>query len=744
LTTINDVAKRAGVSPVTVSRVINGVPNVNAATRERVLRVVSEVGYVPNTVARSLRSKRTNSLALLVPDITNSFWTTIARGVEDAAQTHGYTVLLCNTDESPTKQASYLEVVASQRVDGIIIAPSASGIDQLSTLRDRDIPTVVLDRRVEGWGVDWVIGDSVGGAYALVKHLVGLSHTRIGIISGPRETSTADDRLAGACLALEDAGIPPDPDLIRRGEFRSASGEALALQLLALDPRPTAVFAANNAIALGVVDAVAALGLRIPQDVALVCFDDLAFAGRLFPFLTVAYQPAYEMGLNAAQLLLSRLDAEVALKPRQVMLPCRLVVRYSCGARLAASNGLGVSLPIAGLVPGEDTLIRPLPLETQARAARLVNQGAARLTTHPTDDAPHALRKPDVTRLLRVIGHQEADRVPHLEFWVTSKAVYEYVLERELQYEVADARLGTQSVVPEDDVEFAQRIGMDAVTCHFPWRPGNRFRVASDGNLRYAGGTVRTWDDLESLEPPPSPAVQLNRLEQYLRAAQGTGVGVIANFTSFFDSALLAIGVEEGLAMLVDNRRFVESLMDRLVAAQARVVRAVCDRFGNDLAMVLINDDVAFRTGLLVRPSLFRELFYERMQRLIAPVKEHGLPLAFHSDGRLGGVLPVLYELGFDAVHPIEPESNDIAALRDQWRGRLALIGNVPTTLLAFGSEEEVTAAVRDACIRLGPGGGWVLASSNSIMQGIPPQRFVAMVQAVHRYGSYAALGVAF
>lgn len=333
MTTINDVAKRAGVSPVTVSRVLNAAPNVNAATRERVKLAIAELGYVPNVVARSLRSRRTRSLALILPDITNPFWPTVARGVEDAAQQGGYTVLLCNSDENAVKQARYLEVVASQQVDGVIIAPCDSDASRLAMLRDRGVATVVIDRRIDDWDVDTVRGDSVGGAHVLVRHLIDLGHKQIAVLAGPAGASTSQDRVAGYEAALMHAGQPLDPQLVRYGEFREASGRQMMESVLEERPDITAVFAANNAIALGALEALGACGLRVPQDIALVCFDDLPHASQLFPFLTVAEQPAYEMGLEAARLLLSALEADAPLAPRHVMLPSRLIVRQSCGSR---------------------------------------------------------------------------------------------------------------------------------------------------------------------------------------------------------------------------------------------------------------------------------------------------------------------------------------------------------------------------------------------------------------------------
>jgi LacI family transcriptional regulator len=344
VTTINDVAKRAGVSPVTVSRVLNSAPNVNGATRERVNRAIAELGYVPNVVARSLRSRRTRSLALILPDITNPFWPTVARGVEDAAQQGGYTVLLCNTDENAEKQARYLEVVASQQVDGVIIAPCDSDAGKLAILRDRGVATVVIDRCIDDWDVDTVRGDSVGGAHALVRHLILLGHKRIAMLTGPADTSTSQDRVSGYEAALMHAGLPVELELVRYGAFREASGREMMQGLLSEHSDITAVFAANNAIALGAIEAIADRGLRVPQDIALVCFDDLSPASQLFPFLTVAEQPAYEMGFEAAHLLLNALEAQTPQAPRHVMLPSRLIVRYSCGSRLDEG---ALSLPLA-------------------------------------------------------------------------------------------------------------------------------------------------------------------------------------------------------------------------------------------------------------------------------------------------------------------------------------------------------------------------------------------------------------
>jgi LacI family transcriptional regulator len=367
LATIGDVARHAGVSPVTVSRVINGGRNVKQATRERVFQAINDLNYVPSGVARSLRSKRTNALALLVPDITNPFWTTVSRGVEDAAQNGDYSVLLCNTDEEPEKLLRYLDVILSQRVDGAIVTPYDSNADNLSRLRERKIPTVIIDRRIDGWEVDTISGDSISGARELVRHLIHLGHHRIAVISGPMTTSSAEDRVIGYILALVEAGLPVDQRLIKRGEFRSSSGEELAYRVLDEGINPTAIFATNNTIAMGVIKAVEQRGLRIPLDIALVCFDDFPNLSRVFPFLTVAVQPAYDMGVRAAELLLNRLSNSNNLPPRHIVFPTRMVIRYSCGSKLKQ-----LCFPLPNVSTEEGILVEPIKPEERGELSRQV------------------------------------------------------------------------------------------------------------------------------------------------------------------------------------------------------------------------------------------------------------------------------------------------------------------------------------------------------------------------------------
>ena len=260
--------------------------------------------------------------------------------------------------------------------------------------------------------------------------------------------------------------------------------------------------------------------------------------------------------------------------------------------------------------------------------------------------------------------------------------------------------------------------------CNFNWRPNNVFELAEDGTRHYVDGTIKSLADLDDLDPPPLLDDQLRHLELYLSAAQGTGVGIIANLTSFFDSAMLAIGMTDSLYMFYDNRPLLDKLMDILVGHQEKVMRAVCEQFGDEIAFVMVNDDIGHNSGLMVHPRMFMEMFPERMKRLIAPAKDIGKLVLMHTDGKLDNILPILHDVGIDVNHPIEPESNDIVEVKRQWQGKMALIGNVHTPLLAYGSIEEIERQVQEYCVKLAPGGGYVLGIFYQHHGRHPPAEF--------------------
>ena len=335
MATIHDVAQRAGVSPITVSRVINHSGYASRDTRERVEAAVIELGYVPNRLARSLRSKRTHTLALVLTDITNPFFTTVARGVEDTASDAGYMVIFCNTDESESEEKKYLQVLLQQQVDGILLVPARNTPDSIDLIRKQNTPVVVLDRRLSpGVDVDTVRCENELGAYQLVRLLIELGHQRLALLSGPLGVSTAEDRLAGYRRAMHEAGFADESQVIIYGQFNQASGFEMMHQILELDPRPTAIFAANNLIGIGALHAAQEAGLRVPEDVAMVEFDDLPPTLLTSPFFTVAAQPAYDMGQRATQLLLARLTTDASAPCQEIILPTELIVRQSSGSPL--------------------------------------------------------------------------------------------------------------------------------------------------------------------------------------------------------------------------------------------------------------------------------------------------------------------------------------------------------------------------------------------------------------------------
>jgi LacI family transcriptional regulator len=337
--TIKDVARLAGVSPMTVSRVINGSDRVKGDTRSRVERAIAELGYVPSRLARGLSRQRTGTLALIVPDVANPFFTQVVRAAENVARRAGYRVILCDTWSDLDIEREVIEEMIAHRVEGIVIAPvSDRSRPHLRRLAKFGVPFVLVDRTVEGIESDVVYGDNVGGARHLVDHLISLGHRRIGFIVESDEVSTARDRRHGYEAALAAAGLPLEPSLVVDATVDPAGGLAGMARLLALEEPPTAVFTVNNLVALGAIEAVRAAGLAVPDDVALVCFDDIEYASRLYPFLTVMEQPAETFGALGTQLLLERIESRAPERRRTVVLPAHFVIRKSCGAERAAGR----------------------------------------------------------------------------------------------------------------------------------------------------------------------------------------------------------------------------------------------------------------------------------------------------------------------------------------------------------------------------------------------------------------------
>ena len=330
--TVQDVARRAGVSTATVSYVLNATRFVSGGLRERVLAAVRELHYEPNAAARTLRSNRSHTLGLILPDLRNPFFTEAVRGVEDVAQSRGYTVLLANSDEDTEREARHLRVLRAKHVDGLILAPAGGSYAELEQLVDARFPLVLLDRDLAGLGTPAVMLDNEAAAHAAVDHLIRLGHQRVGMITGRPPLSSTVERQRGYRRALDEAGLPFDERLVETGGSTVEGGAAAASTLLERLPPPTALFAANNLMTIGALMAIERHGLSVPGDVALVGFDELPWADVFRPRLTTVAQPLYELGRTAAELVLEQLSG-AGHHPRRVLLAGTLVVRDSSGAR---------------------------------------------------------------------------------------------------------------------------------------------------------------------------------------------------------------------------------------------------------------------------------------------------------------------------------------------------------------------------------------------------------------------------
>lgn len=329
--TLKDVAKHAGVSYATVSRVLANKPNIADSTRQRVLKAVHQLDYRPNRTARSLKAQRSEIIGLIISDIQYDFSPPLVRAVEDLASASGYGLFLCNSDENPDKEMYYTELLIQENVSGVIIAPTHESNLAVQRLLDVNIPIVVVDRRVQDAEVDTVVIDNFAAAYKLTHHLIENGYQKIGAVFGSITATTARERLEGFQQALKDADLPINDHHIRIGSPRPEVGNQLTREILTTTSPPEAILASNHFLASGVFQAIKTLGLRIPDNIALVAFDDSIWTALVEPRLTVIAQPAYSIGETAAQLLLERIS-----KPNPpiqfITLDVELLVRESSGS----------------------------------------------------------------------------------------------------------------------------------------------------------------------------------------------------------------------------------------------------------------------------------------------------------------------------------------------------------------------------------------------------------------------------
>jgi DNA-binding LacI/PurR family transcriptional regulator len=325
--TMHQIAREADVSLGTVSHVINATAAVREPLRQRVLDAIKRLGYEPNELSRGLRLNKTNMIGMIIPDITNPFFPGVVRGVEDVAYQDSYRLVLCNTDNDPTKESTYLGQLKSFLPAGMIIIPSTD-----STVSDNHSgpPVVCVDRRPEGWTGDLVTVANHEGAYTAAKHLIEMGHRRIGVLAGPFHLTNARDRVQGFRQALEDAGIPLPPEFVQEAHFDRASGFTSAMRLLGMVPRPTAIFATNDLMAMGALSAIRESQLSCPGDVSIISFDGLDVTELTDPALTTVYQSGYQLGYSAARLLLDRIGGSTE-PAKEIVLGTELRIRNSVG-----------------------------------------------------------------------------------------------------------------------------------------------------------------------------------------------------------------------------------------------------------------------------------------------------------------------------------------------------------------------------------------------------------------------------
>jgi len=327
MATIKDVAALAGISYTTVSHVVNNTRPVSKEVRVKVEEAIKTLDYVPSAVARSLKAKTTATIGLLVPNSLNPYFAELARGIEDYCERNGYCVILCNSDDNPEKQRSYLRVLLEKRIDGLIVASAGGDSNLAQGLAGVRTPMVIVDRGLEGVDADLVRIDHEYGAYLATRHLLEMGHRDIATISGPTSTSVAQMRLAGYCRALKEAGIEVSSARMLESDFTSTGGYSAAAALLESNP-PSAIFAANDMIGIGVLRAAAERNIRVPAELSVIGFDDIQMSRYVYPALTTVGQSILQLGEMAAEVLLRRIATPDLATEQRIVTPS-IVIRES-------------------------------------------------------------------------------------------------------------------------------------------------------------------------------------------------------------------------------------------------------------------------------------------------------------------------------------------------------------------------------------------------------------------------------
>ncbi len=328
--TIKQVAKEAGVTPSVVSRIINNDESLSVrdSTRERVISVIEKLNYKPNAIARSLRVKHTKTIAMLIPDIANQFWPEVIKGAQLSASEQGYSLFLCSTDEDPDKELEYIELAVQKQTDGLLIASIYIEDKTIDIVNQHRIPFVLINRNTKDAKHSFVGADDFKGTCLAMEHLIEKGHKKIAIIAGLLYTDTGLERLRGYRMSLNRAGISIPPEYIVEAGFEESNGYEAMKKLISLSDRPTAVFASNDSLAVGALAAAAESGIRVPDDISIISFNDTWIAKRMTPPLTSVHVSLKNMGYFAAELLIKKINGEEPEKDKIILSP-ELVIRKS-------------------------------------------------------------------------------------------------------------------------------------------------------------------------------------------------------------------------------------------------------------------------------------------------------------------------------------------------------------------------------------------------------------------------------
>ena len=331
----------------------------------------------------------------------------------------------------------------------------------------------------------------------------------------------------------------------------------------------------------------------------------------------------------------------------------------------------------------------------------------------------------DFGRVAKVLRGETPDRTPYVEYWYVNQQVVEAALGRKMP----TLDFWDDAITAADNFEFAQNVGMDAVTSDYIYRPNHVAGQSTTGDTFYAGGTIKSREDFEeNIEPPPSPETLERKAKSYAEMCRKSNIGVVHSFTGVLDPAYLSMGMESFMLMLYNDPELVTDMMDHFLRCAETAMEIVCQY--DEIDVILINDDVCIGTGSIISPKMMEELWKPRIEKLIRLPKARGKFLAYHSDGNIEPILPWLVEMGFCAVHPVEPYANDIYAVKKKWGDKITLLGNIDITLLRFGTPDEIRADVAEHIRRLGPE-RYIVSSSNSVIQDIPWENFRTMTETV-------------